>query len=183
MEGLVPRFELDTPRVNSEAPIGLIKKTSTKKRKHQANETPKSPKSPKLRYGAVTDRVRVTVRGPCHATEDADVNLQRQRAGKVSCDSNGAITTIITTTSHSHPNSSLPSHISRAQWLWPCPLFGLNPGRGSRRPAQVGSNPIIFPRNSCTSASRRRVTWVMVSLMFAFLRVSVAPAGNESRSL
>ena len=29
MEGLVPRFELDTPRVNSEAPIGLIKKTST----------------------------------------------------------------------------------------------------------------------------------------------------------
>ena len=30
MEGLVPRFELDTPRVNSEAPIGLIKKTSTK---------------------------------------------------------------------------------------------------------------------------------------------------------
>ena len=31
MEGLVPRFELDTPRVNSEAPIGLIKKTSTNK--------------------------------------------------------------------------------------------------------------------------------------------------------
>ena len=42
MEELVPRFELDTPRVNSEAPIGLIKdkhqapiglikKTSTKK--------------------------------------------------------------------------------------------------------------------------------------------------------
>ena len=29
VEGLVPRFELDTPRVNSEAPIGLIKKTST----------------------------------------------------------------------------------------------------------------------------------------------------------
>ena len=29
MEGLVPRFELDTPRDNSEAPIGLIKKTST----------------------------------------------------------------------------------------------------------------------------------------------------------
>ena len=29
--GLVPscRFEIDTPRVNSEAPIGLIKKTST----------------------------------------------------------------------------------------------------------------------------------------------------------
>ena len=25
VEGLVPRFELDTPRVNSEAPIGLIK--------------------------------------------------------------------------------------------------------------------------------------------------------------
>ena len=35
MEGLVPRFELDTPQVNSEAPIGLIKKTSTKKDKHQ----------------------------------------------------------------------------------------------------------------------------------------------------
>ena len=29
MEGLVPRFEIDTPRVYSEAPIGLIKKTST----------------------------------------------------------------------------------------------------------------------------------------------------------
>ena len=29
IEGLVPMFELDTPRVNSEAPIGLIKKTST----------------------------------------------------------------------------------------------------------------------------------------------------------
>ena len=28
---MVPRFELDTPRVNSEAPIGLIKKTSTKR--------------------------------------------------------------------------------------------------------------------------------------------------------
>ena len=30
MEGLFPRFELDTPRVNLEAPIGLIKKTSTR---------------------------------------------------------------------------------------------------------------------------------------------------------
>ena len=30
MEGLVPRFELDTPRLNSETPIGLIKKTITK---------------------------------------------------------------------------------------------------------------------------------------------------------
>ena len=30
MDGLVPRFELDAPRVNSEAPTGLIKKTSTK---------------------------------------------------------------------------------------------------------------------------------------------------------
>ena len=52
---MVPRFELDTPRVNSEAPIGLIKKTSTSPSSSgratvAENVTPKSPKSKAKRF-------------------------------------------------------------------------------------------------------------------------------------
>ena len=46
MEGLVPRFELDTPRVNSEAPIGLIKKTSTKDHPKSKNKDHQKLKGP-----------------------------------------------------------------------------------------------------------------------------------------
>ena len=58
MEGLVPRFELDTPRVNSEAPIGLIKKTSTTTGSRHADRV-----KTLLLFGGASSSVHIPFRG------------------------------------------------------------------------------------------------------------------------